>query len=81
MLSDAQQGQHKYNNFLTDMLTETQECVNIARKAGIKDERIILDPGVGFGKTYEMNLETMNPSGAFSAISDSRYFSALPVNP
>lgn len=50
----------KYNNFLTDMLTETQECVNIARKAGIKDERIILDPGVGFGKTYEMNLETMN---------------------
>ena len=36
----------EYNNFLTDMLTETQECVNIARKAGIKDERIILDPGV-----------------------------------
>ena len=50
----------KYNNFLTDMLTETQECVNIVRKAGIKDERIILDPGVGFGKTYEMNLETMD---------------------
>ena len=39
---------------------ETQECVNIVRKAGIKDERIILDPGVGFGKTYEMNLETMD---------------------
>lgn len=50
----------KYNNFLIDMLSETQECVNIARKAGIKDENIILDPGVGFGKTYEMNLETMN---------------------
>ena len=39
----------EYNNFLTDILTETQECVSI-----------ILDPGVGFGKTYEMNLETMN---------------------
>ena len=50
----------EYNNFLIDMLAETQECVNIARKAGIKDENIILDPGVGFGKTYEMNLETMN---------------------
>ena len=50
----------QYNNFLIDMLTETQECVNIARRAGIKDDRIILDPGVGFGKTYEMNLETMN---------------------
>ena len=50
----------EYNNFLVDMLSETQECVNIARKAGIKDENIILDPGVGFGKTYELNLETMN---------------------
>ena len=50
----------EYNNFLTDILTETQECVNIARKAGIKDERIILDPGVGFGKTYENNLEIIN---------------------
>ena len=50
----------EYHNFLIDMLAETQECVTIARGAGIKDERIILDPGVGFGKTYEMNLETMN---------------------
>ena len=46
----------EYNNFLIDMLSETQECVNLARKAGIKDEKIILDPGVGFGKTFEMNL-------------------------
>ena len=50
----------EYNNFLIDMLSETQECINLARKAGIKDEKIILDPGVGFGKTFEMNLETMN---------------------
>ena len=50
----------EYNNFLIDMLSEAQECVNLARKAGIKDEKIILDPGVGFGKTFEMNLETMN---------------------
>ena len=50
----------QYNNFLIDMLTETQECANISKRAGIKNERIILDPGVGFGKTYEMNLETMN---------------------
>lgn len=50
----------EYNNFLVDMLAETQECVNIARCAGISDEKIILDPGIGFGKTYEMNLEAMN---------------------
>ena len=46
----------EYNNFMVDMLAETQECVNIARRAGISDEKIILDPGIGFGKTYEMNL-------------------------
>ena len=50
----------EYDNFLVDMLAETQECVNIARRAGISDEKIILDPGIGFGKTYEMNLEAMN---------------------
>ena len=39
----------EYNNFLIDMLSETQECVNLARKAGIKDEKIILDPEpIGF---------------------------------
>ena len=42
------------------MLAETQECVNIAKRAGIADDKIILDPGVGFGKTYEMNLMTMD---------------------
>ena len=36
---------------------DLQESVDIARKAGIAKDKIILDPGVGFGKTYEMNLE------------------------
>ena len=34
-----------------------QPITDIAKKAGIPDDKIILDPGVGFGKTYEMNLE------------------------
>lgn len=37
-------------------LKETRECVQLARAAGIADENIIVDPGVGFGKTYEQNL-------------------------
>lgn len=49
----------EYQNFLIDMLAETQECVNLARQAGIKDEKIMLDPGIGFGKTFEMNLEAI----------------------
>ena len=46
-----------YNDFQKDFLADLQECLAIAKKANIADDKIILDPGVGFGKTYEMNLE------------------------
>ena len=49
-----------YKNFMQDMITDLSETVEIAEKAGIADDKIILDPGVGFGKTYEHNLEVIN---------------------
>ena len=49
-----------YQNFLEEMVADMKECVAIAHKAGVPDEKIMLDPGVGFGKTYEQNLETIN---------------------
>ncbi len=49
----------QYQDFFPDMLREMQECVELAKAAGIPDDKIILDPGVGFGKTREMNLETL----------------------
>ncbi|OKZ58127.1 MAG: dihydropteroate synthase [Clostridiales bacterium 44_9] len=49
----------EYNNFLDDMCEDLKESVAIAKAAGVKDEQIILDPGVGFGKTYEQNLITI----------------------
>lgn len=45
-----------YNNFAEDMCEDLRESVAIAKAANIPDEHIILDPGVGFGKTYEQNL-------------------------
>lgn len=48
--------QADYQNLIPDILSDLQESVRIAKAAGIKDDQIILDPGVGFGKTYEMNL-------------------------
>ncbi len=48
-----------YSDFVTDMINELKESVNIARNAGIDDSKIILDPGVGFGKTYENNLSAI----------------------
>ncbi len=49
-----------YENFLEDFLADMKACVKTAREAGVPDDRIILDPGVGFGKTYERNLEIIH---------------------
>lgn len=49
-----------YKDFIKDVAADLGETIQIARNAGISDEKIILDPGVGFGKTYENNLEIIN---------------------
>ena len=49
-----------YNDYLPDVLDDLRECVRLAKQAGIADENIILDPGIGFGKTLEHNLILMN---------------------
>ncbi len=46
-----------YDNLLEDVKRELLESVAIAHAAGVPDSRIILDPGIGFGKTVEQNLE------------------------
>ena len=52
-----------YNDFLTDFMEDMRECVRIAGNASIADDKIILYPGVGFGKTYEMNLAIIREVG------------------
>ena len=50
----------EYDDLLKDVKTELQESMDLAHKAGIPDEKIILDPGIGFGKTVEQNLELIS---------------------
>ena len=50
----------EYQDFLKDFMDDMKECVRLAKAAGIEDDKILLDPGVGFGKTYEMNLEIID---------------------
>lgn len=49
-----------YENLMEDVVSDLQESIDIALKAGVKKENIILDPGIGFAKTYEENLIVMN---------------------
>ncbi|MEJ8548741.1 dihydropteroate synthase [Brevibacillus borstelensis] len=48
-----------YTHFFSDMIRDLRESVAIAREAGVKGELIILDPGIGFAKSLEQNLEAM----------------------
>jgi dihydropteroate synthase len=49
-----------YDDLLEDIRRELLESVDLAHKAGVPDEHIILDPGIGFGKTVEQNLELID---------------------
>lgn len=49
-----------YVQFIPEFLEDMRECVRLADAAGIPRDKILLDPGVGFGKTYEMNLEIIS---------------------
>ncbi|MCE1255702.1 MAG: dihydropteroate synthase [Anaerolineae bacterium] len=50
----------QYDNLIEDVIKELMQSVELARKAGVADDRIILDPGIGFGKSVKHNLELIN---------------------
>ena len=50
----------EYENLIEDVKRELLVSVELAKKAGIEERHIILDPGIGFGKTREHNLELIN---------------------
>ncbi len=57
-----------YADLIGDVLMELRESVALAKAAGIADDRIILDPGIGFGKTVEQNLELVSRFDAFRSL-------------
>jgi dihydropteroate synthase len=58
----------EYGDLLKDIQMELQESVKIAIDAGVAREQIIVDPGIGFGKTVEQNLELVNRLRELKAI-------------
>lgn len=48
-----------YENFIEDVLNDLQGSINIGLSAGVKKDRLITDPGIGFGKTLKNNLIMM----------------------
>lgn len=50
----------EYIDLIQDVKRELLESVELGLDAGIRPDRIILDPGIGFGKTVKQNLELIN---------------------
>jgi len=48
-----------YQDLMADIIASLRASADIARQAGIQAEQIVLDPGIGFGKNLEQNLEVM----------------------
>lgn len=58
----------EYRNFMEDMKQDLRETIALAKAAGIADDKIILDPGVGFAKSYENNLEVIRRLKEFNEL-------------
>jgi dihydropteroate synthase len=50
----------EYGELIADIKRELAESVELALRAGVDEERVIVDPGIGFGKTVDQNLELVD---------------------
>lgn len=57
-----------YDDLVADVIRELGESIEIAHAAGIRDDQIIVDPGIGFGKTVEQNFELLDRLGELKAL-------------
>lgn len=58
----------EYTSFFRDVLNDLYESITLVKSAGVKDEKIILDPGIGFAKDLNYNLQMMRDLDKLVAI-------------
>jgi dihydropteroate synthase/2-amino-4-hydroxy-6-hydroxymethyldihydropteridine diphosphokinase len=58
----------QYANLIEDIKRELSESIELARAAGISDQQLIIDPGIGFGKTTDQNLELIDRLNEFKSL-------------
>lgn len=57
-----------YEALIPEIIDYLRISIRLAIKFGIKEDRIIIDPGIGFGKTFEHNLEIINNLKEFALL-------------
>jgi dihydropteroate synthase len=48
-----------YSDLMNEVITDLNESISICLEAGVPKDHLILDPGIGFAKSYEENMEVM----------------------
>ncbi|MFD2166430.1 dihydropteroate synthase [Thalassotalea euphylliae] len=67
-LPRTMQANPTYNDVTQDIVTFIAERIEVCKKNGIEKERLIVDPGFGFGKTLEQNYRLLNELAQFEAL-------------
>lgn len=57
-----------YEALIPEVMDYLREGIRLAVSAGVKEDMIVVDPGIGFGKTFEHNLEILNRLGDFTLL-------------
>ncbi|MGC7871599.1 dihydropteroate synthase [Desulfosporosinus sp. SYSU MS00001] len=57
-----------YRHLMGDILTFLKRSIGLAEASGLTGDQIIVDPGIGFGKTLEQNLEVMSRLAEFKTL-------------
>ncbi len=58
----------KYRNLIPEIISNLKEGIRIARSAGIDKDKIIIDPGIGFGKRTRHNLQILDRLSEFKKL-------------
>jgi len=58
----------EYRDLMGEMMAFLRKSIKIAEDAGVRPDQIIIDPGIGFGKTREQNLEVLRRLREFRSL-------------
>jgi dihydropteroate synthase len=58
----------RYDDLIGEISGFLAERIRVAEAAGIPAERVIVDPGIGFGKSFDHNLEILRRQGSFHGL-------------
>jgi dihydropteroate synthase len=57
-----------YDDVISDILSFLENAIRRAKKAGIREDLIIVDPGIGFGKTFDNNIDIIRALSHFASL-------------